>query len=255
VDAVRLAVGTLTIFPISAPQRVDEATWGRAITLAPAVGLALGSIAWVLAWGVVEVSDSTLLASAIAVGTLAVITRGLHLDGLADVADGLGSRRPPEDARAIMRRSDIGPFGVVAVLFAVLLQVAAIEVVMSASIGISAIAIVGGAALSRTALVPACRRAVPAASDGLGAHVVGSVSRTSAVALCALVLVALAASGLADSARTALCTGAAAAAALVLAEWWRWHCTRRLGAVTGDVLGSLEELAFTSFLFVLALTV
>jgi cobalamin synthase len=85
--------------------------------------------------------------------------------------------------------------------------------------------------------------------------VVGSVSRTSAVALCALVLVALAASGFADSARTALCTGAAAAAALVLAEWWRWHCTRRLGAVTGDVLGSLEELAFTSFLFVLALTV
>jgi adenosylcobinamide-GDP ribazoletransferase len=122
VDAVRLAVGTLTIFPISAPQSVDEATWGRAITLAPAVGLALGSIAWVLARGVVEVSDSTLLASTVAVGTLAVITRGLHLDGLADVADGLGSRRPPEDARAIMRRSDIGPFGVAAVLFAVLLQ-------------------------------------------------------------------------------------------------------------------------------------
>ena len=56
---------------------------------------------------------------------LALLSRGLHLDGLADLADGLGSRRPAAGAHEVMARSDIGPFGVAAVVLALLLQVAA----------------------------------------------------------------------------------------------------------------------------------
>ena len=51
---------------------------------------------------------------------------GLHLDGLADTADGLGSGKPAEDALRIMKQSDIGPFGVITLLFVLLAQVAAL---------------------------------------------------------------------------------------------------------------------------------
>ncbi|GAA3105764.1 hypothetical protein GCM10020254_59560 [Streptomyces goshikiensis] len=56
----------------------------------------------------------------------AALTRGLHLDGLADTADGLGSAKPAEDALRIMKQSDIGPFGVVTLLLVLLIQAAAL---------------------------------------------------------------------------------------------------------------------------------
>lgn len=223
------------------------------MTLAPFIGIVLGAVAWVFAWGVLERSDSTLLAATCAVGALAVLTRGLHLDGLADVADGLGSRKSPDEARAIMRRSDIGPFGVVAVVLILLLQVAAIQVALSASAG--AIALVGGAALSRTALILACRCGVPAASDGMGSHVVGTVSPGAAASLTVIVILAITAAGTVVSGRAGLSAAAAGVAALAATEWWRRHCARRLGAVTGDVLGSVEQLTFTSFALLLALMI
>ncbi len=92
---------------------------------APVVGLLLG----LLAAAVLYVSGhllhtGSLVAAALSVGSLAVLTRALHLDGLADLADGLGSRKPAAEALDIMRRSDIGPFGVVTLVLTLLLQVA-----------------------------------------------------------------------------------------------------------------------------------
>ncbi|NEC37257.1 adenosylcobinamide-GDP ribazoletransferase, partial [Streptomyces rubrogriseus] len=68
----------------------------------------------------------TLLAAVATAAVPAVLTRGLHLDGLADTADGLGSGKPAEDALRIMKQSDIGPFGVLTLLFTLLAQVAAL---------------------------------------------------------------------------------------------------------------------------------
>ncbi|NEE30554.1 adenosylcobinamide-GDP ribazoletransferase, partial [Streptomyces sp. SID7982] len=65
-----------------------------------------------------------LLAAVASVAVPAALTRGLHLDGLADTADGLGSGKPAEDALRIMKQSDIGPFGVITLLLVLLAQVA-----------------------------------------------------------------------------------------------------------------------------------
>jgi cobalamin synthase len=67
-------------------------------------------------------------APVVVVAAGALLTRGLHLDGLADLADGLGSGRPAGDALSIMKRSDIGPFGVVGVVLALYLTGTALNV-------------------------------------------------------------------------------------------------------------------------------
>jgi adenosylcobinamide-GDP ribazoletransferase len=95
-DAIRLAFGTLSVLPAGLPSRVDRRVAGRAMLLAPVVGLIIGGAAA----GVVLTADRLrpdvpLLTGVLGVLTVQVLSGGLHLDGLADTADGLGSRRDP----------------------------------------------------------------------------------------------------------------------------------------------------------------
>ena len=253
-DAIRLAVGTLTVLPVPPPRAVSYLTWRTALVLAPVVGAALGTAAWLLGWAADSASGSALLAAVVSVGAFAAMTRGLHLDGLADVADGLGSRRPADEARQIMRRSDVGPFGVLAIVFIALLQVAALETVYSElSTASVAIAVIGTAVIGRTAITLACRRGQPTAPDGLGAQAVGAVPAPLAIVISLVAVTATVAAAASVSIDAALSALVAAFMGLASGELWRHHCVRRLGAVTGDVLGSLEGMTATTFLVAIAL--
>ncbi|MYV55003.1 adenosylcobinamide-GDP ribazoletransferase, partial [Streptomyces sp. SID3212] len=111
-----------------------------------------------------------LLAAVAAVAVPAVLTRGLHLDGLADTADGLGSGKPAEDALRIMKRSDIGPFGVITLLLVLLGQVAAVSELYGEGPAHGAVALAVSGVAARLVLTVACRTGVPPARpDGLGA--------------------------------------------------------------------------------------
>lgn len=252
-DAVRLALGKLSVLPVLPPGRVDRPTWGRAMILAPAVGAVLGGVAWVGGAGVAKLT-SPLLGAVVVIAIDAVLTRGLHLDGLADVADGLGSRLPAEGARAVMKQSDIGPFGVVSLVLVLLLQVAALEhVLSSSSVLTGAVVIIGAAAVSRAAITTACRRGAAAAGDGLGAAAVGSVSVPACwlVAGAAVVVVAVAGS----TGAALLPSSIAPLAALASGELWRRHCARRFEGATGDVLGAVQQVSATVFVLAAAFLV
>jgi adenosylcobinamide-GDP ribazoletransferase len=250
-DAVRLAVGTLSVLPVAAPRRVDRPTWGRAMLLAPVVGAVLGAVAW--AFGVGATRAATPLLGAVAVVAVdAALTRGLHLDGLADVADGLGSRLPADRARAVMKQSDIGPFGVVTLVLVLLLQVAALQQVLALSTGPAAAALIIGAAVaSRASLTLSCRRGLSAAGDGLGSAVVGSVPTGAGWATVAAVTVVVIVAGLATDALVP--AAVSVIVALASAELWRRRCVRRFDGVTGDVLGSVQQVGVTVFLLAAAL--
>ncbi len=132
-----------------------------------------------------EVSpERQLLGAALAMMLLALLTGGLHLDGLADTADGLGSRRPAPQALEIMRRSDAGPFGVAALVLVLLVQVCALA---SLPPGRGAAALVLAAVTSRVAVVLATG-SPSARPSGFGALVAG---RTSAAGRAATVAVLL----------------------------------------------------------------
>lgn len=254
IDGFRLAFGTLSILPVRLPSNVDHRTWRRSMMDAPVVGVVLGGLAAAVAIGLLELAAAPLLAGAAAIATLAVLTRALHLDGLADVADGLGSGRSPVDARAVMKRSDIGPFGVVTLVLVLLSQVAALSVLFTGSSWIvQAVAVVGSAFVSRAALAWSCRKGIRAASpDGLGHQVAESVPVASALAVLVTSIGLVVTSGALVDARFAGVVGISAVAAVAAAELWRRHCTRRFGGITGDVLGSVEQVTFTVYLVLLA---
>jgi hypothetical protein len=137
---LRLAFGTLTILPVKPPAHVDRDTAGWAMTFAPLVGLVLAALVGVPLWFLSDAgAGSPFLLAALTIGALAWLTRAMHLDGLADVADGLGSGRRGEDALAIMKKSDIGPFGVATLLLVLLIQVTALATCIQAGFGATAV--------------------------------------------------------------------------------------------------------------------
>lgn len=244
-DGLRLAVGTLTAARVPAPRRVDDAVAGTAMTLAVVPGAVLGALAGSVVLGLAALGAEPLVAATAAVGALALATRGLHLDGLADTADGLAASSDRGRALEVMRRGDSGPAGVAVVVLVLLAQVAALAgVVTEHGAARGAVTALVAVLASRTVLAGACARGVPAARPhGLGATVAGSVPRAAAVGVGALVVAAAAVVGLAP----AVLAGWAAAGLLVV------HGVRRLGGVTGDVLGAAVEAAATAALVVASL--
>jgi adenosylcobinamide-GDP ribazoletransferase len=258
-DGLRLAFGTFTILRVRPPGVVDRSTAGRAMLLAPPIGLLLGAVAGALLEGVREATHHSVagqaLAASLVVGLLAVATRGLHLDGLADTADALGSGRPAEGGLEVMRRSDIGPFGVVTVVLVLLLQVTCIAEAVGRGTGW--LCLVVAVTTGRIAVGWGCRTGVQAArSNGLGAAVAGSLGRFTPAVMTVVGIAGAAAVSLLDddsswslAGRCALAVALGVACAVVLLD----RCVHRFGGVTGDVLGALVECATTAALLCFAL--
>ncbi|MFJ5994276.1 adenosylcobinamide-GDP ribazoletransferase [Streptomyces sp. NPDC092370] len=252
-DGLRFAFGTLTVIPVRVTRWDREAARGGMLC-APLAGLAVGAAAALLGLVLLSLGAGAPLAAVATVAVPAVLTRGLHLDGLADTADGLGSGKPAEDALRIMKQSDIGPFGVITLVLALLAQAAALAQAYEASWARGASAAVVAATLARLALTLAARAGVPAARpEGLGAAVAGVVPLWRAVITAVAVAGAAAAAGALlgpyDAARGVL----AVVVSLAAAETLLRHCVRRFGGVTGDVFGGLAETAATTALVVLSL--
>jgi adenosylcobinamide-GDP ribazoletransferase len=250
-SGLRLSVTLLTVIPLRGPAAAPRrATVTAAMTWAPAVGLLLGSVAAaVLVTADRLFGAGPLTAAGLAVAALALMTRGLHLDGLADLADGLGSGQPPPRALDIMRRSDIGPFGIVTLVLTLVIQVGALAHAEAAGDGRGPVALIAAAVTGRLALTWACRRGVAAARpSGLGAMVAGTVRPAVAVGITLTVLAAAV-----SVVRTGFTLPLAVVAGLAAAFVLQRHAVRRLGGITGDVLGALIETAATVTLVVAAM--
>jgi adenosylcobinamide-GDP ribazoletransferase len=251
-DGLRLSVTLLTVVPVRTERtdrvdRVDRESARWAMTWAPLVGVLVGGAAALVLYAGGRIGFGSGLSAALAVAVMAALTRGLHLDGLADLADGLGGGRTAATALTIMKKPDIGPFGVMTLVLTLLIQVAALA-------GLPVVAVIVAAVTGRLAVTWACRDGVPAArTDGLGALVAGTVRPAHAAYATAAVVVASALAGLAvGGVRLAVLWPLAVAAGLAVAALVLRTAERRLGGITGDVLGALVEVVATTVLLVAA---
>jgi adenosylcobinamide-GDP ribazoletransferase len=245
---LRLAVGLLTIVPVRPPEVITQREARSAMLLAPVAVVPVAGIAVLIGWVAVWLQLPGLLAGGLVVAALAFGTRAMHADGLADTTDGLGSGKEAGRALDIMRSGDIGPMGVVALILALGLQAVAAGVILGRPNGWLLLAVL--ICCSRAALLAGALAGVPAARpDGLGALVAGSVAVPAALLSWVLSLAIAVGAGLLAGQPVWLPLAGVALAALACA-WLVSRCVRRLGGMTGDVLGALVEVSATVLLVV-----
>lgn len=230
-----LAFSWLTVVPVSGPAKVDRvaATW--AIALAPVTGVFVGVVAAAALWLSLWAGFGAPLAGVLAVAAQVLLTRGMHVDGLSDTADGLGSYAGPQRAQEIMHSGGAGPFGVAAVVFSVVGQALVLGELAEHGRWLAVVVV---AAAARVAVVLACREGTLAARpQGFGVLVAGT-QRRSVVVLWSLALVGAATLALPHRPwQGPLVVAVALALSVVVGR----HCRRRLGGVSGDVLGAMIE--------------
>ena len=234
------ALQFLTIFPW--PRRSDRSAGEIAAGAAyfPLIGLILGAVL-AGADALLELYVPATLSSVALVAALAWLTRGFHLDGLADTFDGLGAGGERERVLKIMDDSHIGVFGVLAVVLVLLFKIRAVELMDADRWRALLIAPV----LGRWAMVLLGYRAT-AAREGLGATLLARMQGRDVFLATAITLVL--AAGLLKMTGLALVI-AIAVFTLACKSWFH----RRLGGVTGDIFGAVGELSETSVLVFLAL--
>jgi len=241
---LRLALGFLTRIPAGTPAEVPPQRIGRCLAFFPLIGLLLGSLLVVADAGLTAllpraVSDALLLA------LLALLTGALHLDGFADLCDGIGGGRDRESTLRIMKDSSIGAFGAVGLVLLLLVKYQALtavpEAVKPPALLLMPVAGRWAAALL-TVSTPYLR-----GPEGTGSAF-ASHAGWRELLLATLTLLAVA-TGLLHFTGFLL-VGGMVLAVLVFGLWIK----SRLGGVTGDVLGAgVELLEVVTLLMILLL--
>ena len=254
VDGCRLAVGTLTAVPIRPPGQIDRQVAEVAMLLAPVATLPLALVPLLAHLAVARIGMPPALAAALTVGVVAWLSRGLHLDGLADTADGFAASFDRQRALDVMRMGNVGPAGVSTVVLVALIQVTALAALVPTWRGavLAMVAVVG----SRHTLAWLCAPWFPSARPkGLGATVAGSVRGGAQVGVLIALTVAYAAAAVLvwpGAWRFGLAAFAVLGAGLAGALVVGLQARRRLGGITGDILGAGVEIGLAAGLVVAA---
>ena len=244
---MRAALSFLTVLPVN---RTGAAP-GRAALLAfPLAGVTIGALWAAVAWGGTE-AWTPLVAAALVVAADLVATGALHVDAVADVADGIASRRRPEEAVRIMREPTVGAVGAAAAACALLLRFALIAAVAAAGLPLLLVAIpVCGRAAMVMLLATGERPRQPSLAGALGQPATSAVAALVALEAAALAALAgLAAAGPRGAGLAVAGLAAALLTALACERAWR----ARFGPVTGDLAGATGMAAETVALAGLAL--
>lgn len=232
-----LALQLLTRIPVRIRGELFQEEMVRSATMFPLVGLLIGGVMSLVYYLASLVLPGSLPAW-LAVLAALLLTGGLHLDGLMDTADGVFGSRTREKALAIMRDSRVGAMGVMACVVVLGIKVSALGSLTGHQIYP---VIILTPVAARTAMVMAMKYPYARQGEGIGSPYAGKVGQDhiiiSVILALALSAVIMGVQGVVLAMGTWLVSAAVA--------WW---LAKRLGGMTGDTYGFLNEIAEITFL-------
>ncbi|AKK06524.1 cobalamin-5'-phosphate synthase [Corynebacterium mustelae] len=237
------ALSWMTILPVTGASAFDRITGTRVMNSLPIVGIFVGVMGALLAVGLHSIGTPGFLIGVLVVAGWQLFNRFMHIDGLADVGDALGSYAEPAKAREILADPHAGLIGMAGALLALVLQIAAIAAITDAGVApvIAVIPVVGRICT----MVGAWRGFNPMKPTGFAALVIGTV-RTKAIVAWSLASFLLA-TGCLLVAGIPLTIGLvgylcclifAIIVAIILAR----HCSKRFSGLNGDTCGFITEI-------------
>jgi len=271
-DSLLKALGFMTVLPVGERARdvkledVPDMLW-----FFPVVGVVTGvagalsaeAASWFLGVRAATAENVAAAPAALAaVASMAIITGGLHLDGLADTFDGLLAYGDARRRLAIMKDSSTGAFGAAALIFAIGAKCSLVWYLLSNGgyVGIPdwwetfSVLVAAGASARWMMLVAAAVGPYARKRKGLGRWFIDSCDgrQVAAGGVFALAMLATVLYGNAFSMLWAVPIGA-----LLFAFGFGWGmlCRRRIGGQTGDTLGAAVELGEIIALFVIVATI
>ncbi len=224
------ALSTLTILPVPRRFQCDEKSLAASIVYFPLVGLFVGALLAVLVY-LLKPILSPLPLAAVLLFVSVVLTGGLHLDGVADLADGLGAGGSPERILAVMKESQIGAFAVIALVLVLLLKFSLFFEIIEKGRWLDFLLM---ALLSRWAMALAAFLGKYPRAVGTGLPFIGKISGMQILFATGFTLLIsgliLGVSGL-----------FAMALATLITVSFVSYLKQKLGGMTGDGLGALNE--------------
>jgi adenosylcobinamide-GDP ribazoletransferase len=230
------AIQFLTIIPVPGAKGIGTADIERCAPFFPFVGLLIGSVVALFAYLISSLFPS-FPAAVLSVLALLIITGGLHMDGLADTADGVFSVRSRDRMLEIMRDSRIGAMGVLAIVFTIALKISALTPLpLPQRLAILVLMPIGGrfAMLFMLTVLPYARK-----DGGLATLFIARRSWLNPF----FALIFLGTAGWFIGAWLGI---VATSAAVVAAGLVSWHIYHKLGGFTGDTIGAASEIAETA---------
>jgi adenosylcobinamide-GDP ribazoletransferase len=231
------------------PFHVEDDIGARPLAAAargfPIAGLVVGVVGAVALMTASALGLPNLAAALIAIAATAVVTGGLHEDGLADTIDGVLGGHNREETLTIMRDSRIGAFGTLALIFVIALKVSALEALDTGS---AAAALIGAEVAGRAVLPAILFHSAPARGNGLSFQAGTPTREGMVLALLLGAVLVLLMLGIVPGV-VAILVAAGLTALIIRAA------DARLGGHTGDVLGAAEQIVATAVLLVAAAVV
>lgn len=236
-------LGFLTRLPM--PAGLPFVPLADAMRAFPLAGALIGMAGGLVLAGTAALGLSGLVAAGLTLAALALLTGGLHEDGLADTADGFGGGRNLDRKLAIMRDSHIGTYGVLALVLGLLIKAGGLAALTEAPALHGLALLVASGALSRAAVVWFMASTPPARADGV-AHAAGQPSDfTARSALISGGVIALVLLLLTQGLVPALLI---IGAGVLIAVLFRSLSLRQIGGHSGDTCGALQFLSETAMI-------
>lgn len=226
-----VALEFLTILPIRLRKETDSKELAKSIMYFPVVGLFLGICLVILEY-ILSYFFPTSIVRLVLIGFLIFITGGLHIDGLADTIDALASRKKSEDALKIMRESTVGPIGASCIFIFILAKYIALGEFFGGRL--YAMFLLFPMA-GRMGMVTACCLFPYARAEGTGK---AFITKGAAKEFIISGTISFIAGIILFRARALFILGSVIIIVVILGKYF----TKKLGGITGDILGFINEI-------------